>query len=85
MKYCSILLQKKFYYWAFSFMKALMLYNKYYSDTDQIQEKLMNANTKLDDREKALLNAEAEVAILNRRIQSLEEELEKTEDRFVKR
>ena len=60
-----------------------MLYNKYYSDTDQIQEKLMNANTKLDDREKALLNAEAEVAILNRRIQSLEEELEKTEDRFA--
>ena len=43
----------------------------------------MNANTRLDDREKALLNAEGEVAILNRRIQALEEELEKTEDRFV--
>ena len=57
--------------------------NYFFSDLDQTQERLMNANTRLDDRERALLNAEGEVAILNRRIQSLEEELEKTEDRFV--
>ena len=43
----------------------------------------MNANQRLEDKEKALLNAEGEVAALNRRISNLEEELEKTEDRFV--
>ena len=59
--------------------------NYFFSDLDQTQERLMNANTRLDDREKALLNAEGEVAALNRRIQNLEEELEKTEDRFVNR
>ena len=58
---------------------------KYFSDLDQTQEKLLNANQRLDDKEKALLNAEGEVAALNRRIQNLEEELEKTEDRFVER
>ena len=58
---------------------------EYFSDLDQTQEKLLNANQRLDDKEKALLNAEGEVAALNRRIQNLEEELEKTEDRFVER
>ena len=56
----------------------------FFSDLDQTQEKLLNANQRLEDKEKALLNAEGEVAALNRRISNLEEELEKTEDRFVK-
>ena len=55
----------------------------FFSDLDQTQEKLLNANQRLEDKEKALLNAEGEVAALNRRISNLEEELEKTEDRFV--
>ena len=55
----------------------------FFSDLDQTQEKLLNANQRLEDKEKALLNAEGEVAMLNRRISNLEEELEKTEDRFV--
>merc|ERR1712242_224480 len=48
------------------------------SDLDVTQEKLLNANQKLEEREKALLNAEGEVAALNRRIQMLEEDLEKS-------
>ena len=51
------------------------------SDLDQTQEKLMNANQRLEEKEKALLNAEGEVAALNRRIQMLEEDLEKSEER----
>merc|ERR1719493_485003 len=43
------------------------------SDLDVTQEKLLNANQKLEEKEKALLNAEGEVAALNRRIQMLEE------------
>ena len=52
------------------------------SDLDQTQEKLMNANQRLEEKEKALQNAEGEVAALNRRIQMLEEDLEKSEDRY---
>ena len=51
------------------------------SDLDQTQEKLLNA--KLEEKEKALQNAEGEVSSLNRRIQNLEEEVEKTEDRLL--
>merc|ERR1712198_113509 len=37
------------------------------NDLDQTQEKLMNANQRLEEKEKALQNAEGEVAALNRR------------------
>merc|ERR1712156_1289246 len=50
---------------------------------DVTQEKLLNANQKLEEKEKALLNAEGEVAALNRRIQMLEEDLEKSEERLL--
>merc|ERR1719415_477771 len=53
------------------------------SDLDVTQEKLLNASQKLEEKEKALLNAEGEVNALNRRIQSLEEDLEKSEERLV--
>merc|ERR550534_2953448 len=53
------------------------------SDLDVTQEKLLNANQKLEEKEKALLNAEGEVAALNRRIQMLEEDLEKSEERLL--
>merc|ERR1712038_820510 len=43
----------------------------------------MNANQRLEEKEKALLNAEGEVAALNRRIQMLEEDLEKSEERLL--
>merc|ERR1719322_1027382 len=42
------------------------------SDLDVTQEKLMNANQRLEEKEKALQNAEGEVAALNRRVASLE-------------
>merc|ERR1712047_212983 len=51
------------------------------NDLDQTQEKLMNANQRLEEKEKALQNAEGEVAALNRRIQLLEEDLERSEER----
>merc|ERR1712108_89904 len=38
---------------------------------------------KLEEKEKALLNAEGEVAALNRRIQMLEEDLENSEERLL--
>merc|ERR1712165_567722 len=53
------------------------------SDLDVTQEKLLNANQKLEEKEKALLNAEGVVAALNRRIQMLEEDLEKSEERLL--
>merc|ERR1712156_1177429 len=53
------------------------------SDLDQTQEKLMTANQRLEEKEKALQNAEGEVNALNRRIQNLEEELEKTEEKLL--
>merc|ERR1712154_745391 len=53
------------------------------SDLDVTQEKLLNANQKLEEKEKALLNAEGEVAALNRLIQMLEEDLEKSEERLL--
>merc|ERR1711910_269020 len=37
----------------------------------------------IEEKEKALLNAEGEVAALNRRIQNLEEDLEKSEERLL--
>merc|ERR1739844_662614 len=53
------------------------------SDLDVTQEKLMNANQRLEEKEKALMNAEGEVNALNRRVQSLEEDLEKSEERLL--
>merc|ERR550539_1519835 len=52
------------------------------NDLDQTQEKLMNANQRLEEKEKALQNAECEVAALNRRIQLLEEDLERSEENW---
>merc|ERR1712048_653057 len=49
------------------------------SDLDQTQEKLLNANNRLEEKEKALQNAEGEVSSLNRRVASLEEDLEKSD------
>merc|ERR1712053_17169 len=43
----------------------------------------MAANCKLEEKEKALMNAEGEVNVLNRRIQNLEEDLERSEERLV--
>merc|ERR1712109_201070 len=43
----------------------------------------MNANQRLEEKEKALQNAEGEVAALNRRVASLEEDLEKSEERLL--
>merc|ERR1719412_2936290 len=43
----------------------------------------MNANQRLEEKEKALMNAEGEVNALNRRIQNLEEDLEKSEERLI--
>merc|ERR1712243_293173 len=43
----------------------------------------MNANQRLEEKEKALQNAEGEVAALNRRIQLLEEDLERSEERLA--
>merc|ERR1719491_2194279 len=51
------------------------------SDLDVTQEKLMNANQRLEEKEKALQNGE--VAALNRRVASLEEDLEKSEERLL--
>merc|ERR1719483_118713 len=45
------------------------------SDLDVTQEKLMNANQRLEEKEKALQNAEGEVAALNRRVASLKRTL----------
>merc|ERR1712213_230344 len=53
------------------------------SDLDVTQEKLMNANQRLEEKEKALQSAEGEVAALNRRVASLEEDLEKSEERLL--
>merc|ERR1712010_250331 len=40
-------------------------------------------NQRLEEKEKALQNAEGEVAALNRRVASLEEDLEKSEERLL--
>merc|ERR1712141_775392 len=53
------------------------------SDLDVTQEKFMNANQRLEEKEKALQNAEGEVAALNRRVASLEEDLETSEERLL--
>merc|ERR1719369_2250262 len=42
----------------------------------------MQANAKLEEKDKMLQTAEGEVAALNRRIQLIEEDLERSEDRL---
>merc|ERR1719259_786886 len=52
------------------------------NDLDQTQEALLGANNHLEEKDKALSNAEGEVAALTRRIQLLEEDLERSEERL---
>merc|ERR1711893_383134 len=51
------------------------------SDLDVTQEKLLNANQRLEEKEKALLNAEGEVAALNRSMQD-EQRMEALENQL---
>merc|ERR1712001_319756 len=52
------------------------------NELDLTQQALATANAKRDEKDKALANAEGEVAALNRRIQLLEEYLERSEERL---
>ncbi|KAI1294178.1 Tropomyosin [Halotydeus destructor] len=45
------------------------------------QEELARTTTNLEDKEKSLTNAEAEMASLNRKVQQLIEDLDKSEDK----
>merc|ERR1712189_89146 len=50
---------------------------------DKTKEELLSTTQKLDEKEKALLAAELEVSSLNRRVQSLEGDLETCEDKLL--
>merc|ERR1712173_100224 len=50
---------------------------------DITSERLSIATMQLEEKEKSLLAAEAEVNALNRRVQQLEEDLEKNEEKLV--
>ena len=50
---------------------------------DITTEKLSIVTMKLEDKEKTLAAAELEVNALNRRVQQLEEDLEKCEERLL--
>ena len=52
-------------------------------DLDKTTEKLATTTLSLEEKEKALVAAELEVSSLNRRIQGLEDELEKSEDKLL--
>merc|ERR1712138_143348 len=53
------------------------------TELDLTNEKLGIVSLQLEEKEKALLAAEAEMNALNRRVQNLEEDLEKTEEKLV--
>merc|ERR1711881_191758 len=53
------------------------------TELDVTTEKLGIVSLQLEEKEKALLAAEAEMNALNRRVQGLEEDLEKTEEKLV--
>merc|ERR1711937_937615 len=53
------------------------------TELDVTTEKLGIISLQLEEKEKALLAAEAEMNALNRRVQGLEEDLEKTEEKLV--
>merc|ERR1711970_830816 len=53
------------------------------TELDLTAEKFSIVSLQLEEKEKSLLAAEAEMNALNRRVQNLEEDLEKTEEKFV--
>merc|ERR1712096_330179 len=53
------------------------------TELDVTTEKLGIVSLQLEEKEKSLLAAEAEMNALNRRVQGLEEDLEKTEEKLV--
>merc|ERR1712173_271506 len=53
------------------------------TELDVTNERLGIVTLQLEEKEKALLAAEAEVNALNRRVQGLEEDLEKTEEKLL--
>merc|ERR1711910_241995 len=53
------------------------------TELDLTNEKLGIVSLQLEEKEKALLAAEAEMNALNRRVQNLEEDLEKTEEKLI--
>merc|ERR1712189_96384 len=52
-------------------------------ELDKTTEELLTTTEKLKEKENALLSAELEVNALNRRVQGLEEDLEKCEDKLL--
>merc|ERR1712076_168084 len=57
--------------------------NQLETELDVTAEKLVIVSLQLEEKEKSLLAAEAEMNALNRRVQGLEEDLEKTEKKFL--
>merc|ERR1712126_432964 len=53
------------------------------TELDLTTEKLGIVSLQLEEKEKSLLAAEAEMNALNRRVSGLEEDLEKTEEKLV--
>merc|ERR1712175_44026 len=53
------------------------------TELDLTTEKLGIVSLQLEEKEKSLLAAEAEMNALNRRVQGLEEDLEKTEEKLL--
>merc|ERR1712210_63915 len=53
------------------------------TEVDLCTEKLCIVSLQLEEKEKALLAAEAEMNALNRRVSGLEEDLEKTEEKLL--
>merc|ERR1712244_114930 len=53
------------------------------TELDVTSERLSIVTMQLEEKEKSLLSAEAEVNALNRRVQGLEEDLEKNEEKLL--
>jgi len=53
------------------------------TELDVTSERLSIVTMQLEEKEKSLLAAEAEVNALNRRVQGLEEDLEKSEEKLL--
>merc|ERR1712115_735291 len=53
------------------------------NELDMTNERYTLVSMQLEEKEKALLAAEAEMNALNRRVQALEEDLEKTEEKLL--
>merc|ERR1711992_497594 len=54
------------------------------TELDVTSERLSIVTMQLEEKEKSLLAAEAEVNALNRRVQGLEEDLEKNEEKLLR-